>query len=225
MPVRQILSTTDQYPIPDWQPTSAQWPSAGILFLKLNYALTPDGLCFGYHDDSGFFPGLADVNAFVSAVSGGPPPSGGQPLPPTSSSTSLTVKIWQPCYVVVALHPRGNWEFRYDVGAICTDVNDSAAGKQYFNLRHYLNNRSTVPSQGAASGTVPSEPNKCRVVYFSAVSPSVRGSTYSPDQMNMFIRITQIDPKATNATTLALIIDPDIQNTGHPLVDTGDGGN
>lgn len=230
----RILNITNQYRIPEGNPPGPPWASEGILYLKLTYSVTPDGLRFDYHSDSGFYPkAMYDIATFINAALRKELAPAQTPLPPaTPPKKPLMFKVRQPCYVVVELHPYGNWEFRYDTDAMSTDVNFPADGIQYFNLRHVLNNGQIQPGQGIdtanPSNTVPAEVDKCRIAYFSAVHPSKCGGSSNPtcDHLNMFIRLTQMEPDQADPTTLDLIIDPDIQNTGHGVGggNGGDGG-
>jgi hypothetical protein len=203
------MTVTTQQPIVPPQ-GAIQWQATYALYLCLDYSISSNGnLVFDYTSNSGYYSLPFGIQSFVNSLLSGPPGSPSIAL----STESLDFELDYPSYLVFQLGPAGgpgNWQFRGGADAVSTD---DTTPNEYFNLVHVQDNGTTYGEIGLnppANAQPPSPP--CHIAYFSAISPSARGSQTPPvaDNFNLYIDITEPD-----GSLLSLIIDPCIRNLGH----------
>ncbi len=207
-----LTSGKRQYPIShvadqNWNPTS-------ILYLKIDFMVSSSGLSIYYHPNSGFYGVGGGVRNFTdslltnASMSPNPlPQPGSQPLDrPPFNSKSLAYSIEYDYYVVIEIS-RANWQFKFDGDAVTVDATSDDI---YWDLYHLNDAGVYIPGDAITAGgsTGSSGDAKRRIAYFSAKAlPKNAGHLH---HMNLYVRLTQDDGSAMD-----LIIDPDVQNTGH----------
>ena len=193
----------------------AAWSMSQIIYKKITFSTTTDGLQIFYHTDSYSVSGNAipDITTFVNNILSYNYTKGLSKASPLnfsiygSGSPNSTAR---PGYMVFELNRRANWYFRGDYSAVTTGDpnNGNSANPEYFNLMH-------VPNSGAAAQTAPVNAiYGCNIVYFSFISPSANGSITpkaTPDPFNLYATVQQAD-----GSLLDITLDPDITNTGGP---------
>ncbi len=209
-----LTSNQPQYPISNT--ADPKWAPKSIMYLKIDYMVSSSGLSIYYHPDSGFYDAGAGVRDFTDSLLANAPMSPKQfPQPgnlalnhdPALISKSLAFFIEYDYYVVIEI-ANGNWRLKFNGDAISVNVDTKSI---YWDLYHLNDDGDYIPGD-AMSGTsgsagAPGDPWR-RIMYFSAKAlPPTAGAQH---RMNIYVRLTQDD-----TSVLDLIIDPDVQNTGH----------
>jgi hypothetical protein len=207
------LSILPQYPILPLAPAAVPntWSQSQIIYKKLTFSITTDGLQLFHHTDSYAQTGTnLDINQFVQNIfsynfqRNTSPPT---PLNFSINGSKNPGSVPLPGYMVFELDRNANWFFRCDAAAVTTgDANNVAATPEYFNLWH-------MPNSGDPAQINPVDITKdyCNIAYFSFVSPSKSGALKNSDPFNLYATLRQ-----TDGSLLDITIDPDITNTGGP---------
>jgi hypothetical protein len=199
----KLSSASPQQPIQTIQQPS-NWSASLILYKKISFSTTTDGLQIFYHRDSQSRYGTnLSIADFLNSLS---PESHGLESSPSPldfkilGDDTYAMKPFQG-YLIFELDKKANWHFQSNVPPVTT----SASNPDYFNLMW-------VPDSGGGASATPID--NCHMLYFQFNSPSANGALTEPvvDTFNLYVSVVN----QVNNSSLNITIDPDITNTGGP---------
>jgi len=186
---------------------SGTWMPERIAYLLLTYTGSGGVYSYSYESASGYYPVPQDgVGDFLDAIRNHQTPPGTRT--DITFLNGLDFMLEYKSFLIFQLDRPNDWQFRFSADGITTT--DVTLG-EYFELYHILDSGASVP--GSRINPLPNVPlptDPCHIAYFSAVSPSLRGSNPDPAVMDGFNLYVFRPNDGGNGT-----IDPDIKNTGH----------